>query len=80
MKLADHVDSLRKLIESAFDKQFARLGFGKNKQIDSDKLPEDVQAKRQRFVAMLENHIGETGCYESAREKLIDELIPVIRK
>ncbi len=74
MKLADHVDSLRKLIESAFDKQFARLGFGKSKQIDSDKLPEDVQAKRQRFVAMLENHIGETGCYESAREKLIDEL------
>lgn len=74
MKLADHVDSLRKLIESAFDKQFARLGFGKSKQIDSHKLPEDVQAKRQRFVAMLENHIGETGCYESAREKLIDEL------
>ena len=33
MKLADHVDSLRELIESAFDKQFARLGFGKNNQI-----------------------------------------------
>lgn len=74
MKLADHVDSLRGLIESAFDKQFARLGFGKSKQIDSDKLPEEIQAKRQRFVAMLENHIGETGSYENAREKLIDEL------
>ena len=32
MKLAEHVDKLRDLIEAAFDKQFARLGIGKNKQ------------------------------------------------
>jgi len=77
MKLADHVDSLRELIEAAFDKQFARLGFGKTKQLDAQKLeslPEEVKAKREHFVTMLENHIGETGCYESAREKLLDEL------
>lgn len=77
MKLAEHVDHLRELIEAAFDKQFARLGFGKTKQMDAEqvqRLPEEVQSKRQRFVAMLENHIGETGSYESAREKLLDEL------
>lgn len=74
MKLADHVDLIRELIESAFDKQFARLGFGKAKQVDADKLPEDVQIKRERFVGMLDNHIGETGNYELAREKLLDEL------
>ncbi len=77
MKLAEHVDHLRELIEAAFDKQFARLGFGKTKQMDADqvpRLPEEVQSKRQRFVAMLDNHIGETGSYESAREKLLDEL------
>ena len=74
MKLAGHVDSLRELIEAAFDKQFARLGFGKAKQLESDKFTEEVQAKRERFVAMLESHIGETGNYENAREKLIDEL------
>lgn len=77
MKLADHVDHLRELIEAAFDKQFARLGFGKTKQMDAaqvEKLPEEVKAKRERFVVMLDNHIGETGCYESAREKLLDEL------
>lgn len=77
MKLAEHVDHLRELIEAAFDKQFARLGFGKSKQMDAEqvlRLPEDVQSKRQRFVAMIENHIGETGSYESAREKLLDEL------
>lgn len=74
MKLADHVDHLRELIEAAFDKQFARLGFGKNKQVDAEKLPEEVKSKRERFVTMLENHIGETGDYEQAREKLLDEL------
>lgn len=77
MKLADHVDHLRELIEAAFDKQFARLGFGKTKQMDAtqvEKLPEEVKAKREHFVVMLNNHIGETGCYESAREKLLDEL------
>ncbi|WP_285127488.1 Eco57I restriction-modification methylase domain-containing protein [Leclercia adecarboxylata] len=77
MKLADHVDHLRELIEAAFDKQFARLGFSKTKQMDAtqvEKLPEGVKTKRERFAVMLENHIGETGGYESAREKLLDEL------
>ena len=42
MKLADHVDHLRDLIEAAFDKHFARLGIGKNKQLDSEKLAAEV--------------------------------------
>jgi hypothetical protein len=74
MKLADHVDHLKNLIEGAFDKEFARLGIGKTKQLDIEKLPEEVRSKRLRFEEMLENHIGETGDYEHAREKLIDEL------
>jgi len=77
MKLADHVEQIRELIEASFDKQFARLGFGKTKQIDDDKatnLPDEVKAKRERFIAMLDNHISETGSYESGREKLLDEL------
>ena len=74
MKLPEHVDKLRDLIEAAFDKQFARLGIGKTKQLDIEKLPEEVRPKRLRFDEMLINHIGETGDYEHAREKLIDEL------
>lgn len=77
MKLADHVERIRELIEASFDKQFARLGFGKTKQMDDDKvanLPDEVKAKRKRFIAMLDNHISETGSYESGREKLLDEL------
>ena len=74
MKLPEHVDKIRDLIEAAFDKHFARLGIGKNKQMELEKLPTEVRPKRLRFQEMLENHIDETGNYEHAREKLIDEL------
>ena len=74
MKLPEHVDKLRDLIEAAFDKEFARLGMGKTTRLDSEKLPLELRLKRRRFEEMLENHIGETGNYEHAREKLIDEL------
>lgn len=74
MKLVDHVDKLRNLIESSFDKQFAQLGIGKNKQIDIGKIAIEARPKRLRFEEMLENHIEETGNYEDAREMLIDEL------
>jgi hypothetical protein len=74
MKLSEHVEKLRILIEGKFDKQFARLGLGKTKPIDLASLPESLHPKRQRYSAIIENHIGETGDYVRAREKLLDEL------
>ncbi len=74
MKLPDHVEKIKNLIETAFDKQFARLGIGQNKKLEIEKLPEEYRSKRQRYEAILDNHIGETGDYEHAREKLMDEL------
>ncbi|MGZ4042328.1 MAG: BREX-1 system adenine-specific DNA-methyltransferase PglX [Bacteroidia bacterium] len=74
MKLSDHVDKLRNLIEGSFDKQFARLGIGATKEIDIKKLPVELHPRRLRFDAMIENHIGETGDYINARRKLLDEL------
>ena len=74
MKLSEHVDLLRTLIDKAFDREFSRLGIGNTKQIPLEKLPLELHTKRQRFDEMLENHVGETGSYEKAREKLIDEL------
>ncbi|HQB53547.1 MAG TPA: hypothetical protein PLX62_11640, partial [Bacteroidales bacterium] len=56
------------------DKHFARLGIGKAKLLEANKLPAEVREKRERYERILENHIGETGDYEHAREKLIDEL------
>ncbi len=74
MKLSEHVDKLRDLIESAFDKYFARLGMGKNKQLDIEKIPNESRLKRLHFEQMLANHISKMGDYEHGREKLIDEL------
>jgi len=74
MKLSEHVDKLRTFIEGAFDNQLVRLGFGKSRVSDIDRLPEEIRPKRQQFEVMLDNHVSETGNYESGREKLIDEL------
>ncbi len=74
MKLSDHVDAIRTKIENAFDKSIARLGIGATKQLELEKIPSEFQALRQRFDEMLDNHIGETGSYENARKKLLDEL------
>lgn len=46
----------------------ARLGIGKAKLLEADKLPAEVREKRERYERILENHIGETGDYEHARE------------
>jgi len=74
MKLSEHVDKIRDLIEATFDKQFARLGIAATKVFDLAKLPSELHEKRQRFDEMLQNHIGETGSYPQGREKLVDEL------
>jgi hypothetical protein len=74
MKLPEHVDHIRKLITSAFDKQLFRLGIGSSRRVELEKLPQDLHARRLRLEEMLENHLGETGSYENAREKLVDEL------
>lgn len=74
MKLSEHVDLIRDLIEAAYDKNLSRLGIGKNKQLEVEKLPSEHRASGLRFEELLESHIRETGNYAAAREKLIDEL------
>jgi hypothetical protein len=74
MKLPEHVDLLRNMISSAFDKQFSRLGIGSKRKIELEKIPQELHARRKRFEEMFQSHLGETGSYENAREKLLDEL------
>lgn len=74
MKLSEHVDLIRDLIEAAYDKNLSRLGIGKNKQLEIEKLPTEHRTDRLRFEELLVTHIRETGNYKAAREKLIDEL------
>ena len=74
MKLSEHVDKLRTLIETTFDKEFSRLGISSTKQMELEKLPQELHVKRRRFEEILESHVGETGSYANAREKAVDEL------
>lgn len=74
MKLSDHVDLIRSLVYKSFNNQFARLGFGANKMLDADKIPEEFQSKRKKIEQLIKSHEGETGTYEEAREKALDEL------
>ncbi|UCN01373.1 BREX-1 system adenine-specific DNA-methyltransferase PglX [Sulfurimonas sp. SWIR-19] len=73
MKLADHVDSIRELIYKAFDKQFGRLGIGAKKIIEIEKLPSQLHSKRKRIEEIIRSHVSETGSFEDAREKALEE-------
>ena len=74
MKLTDHVNLIRTLIEKAFDKQFAGLGIGATKELELDKIAQDLHGKRAKLDLIIQNHIGKMGSYKEAREKVLDEL------
>ena len=74
MKLSDHVDSIRERIYKAFNNQFSRLGIGANKLMEIDKIQTDLHSKRKKIEILIASHEGETGTYEEAREKALDEL------
>ncbi|NBK97606.1 MAG: BREX-1 system adenine-specific DNA-methyltransferase PglX [Erysipelotrichia bacterium] len=74
MKLTDHVNFIRTLIEKAFDKQFAGLGIGVAKELKLDEISKDLHVKRAKLDLIIQNHIGEMGSYKDAREKVLDEL------
>jgi hypothetical protein len=74
MKLSDHVDIIRERIYKSFNNQFSRLGIGPNKLIDIDKISADTHAKRKKIEILIDSHEDETGTYEEAREKALDEL------
>lgn len=74
MKLSDHVDIIRERIYKSFNNQFSRLGIGPNKLMEIDKIPIELLAKRKKIEILIDSHEGETGTYEEAREKALDEL------
>lgn len=74
MKLEDSVEIIRTMIFNACDKRLSQLGLLQNKQYEIAKVPQELQPERGRADDILNNLIGETGDYTSAREKLIDEL------
>jgi hypothetical protein len=74
MKLSDHVDIIRERIYKSFNNQFSRLGISPNKLMELDKIPADLHTKRSKIETLIASHEDETGTYEEAREKALDEL------
>lgn len=74
MKLSEHVDKIRELIYKSFNNQFASLGIGANKESDIESVAVQSLSKRKKIDELIANHTGETGTYEEAREKALDEL------
>lgn len=73
MKLSEHVNIIRDLINNAFINQFARLGVTAEKQRDTSGLDEAGLSTRSRLDAILANHSDETGSYKGAYDKALDE-------
>jgi len=74
MKLPDHVERIKTLTTKAFDNLFSGLGFGASRMMDLARIPEYLHPKRSKIEVLISSHTGETGSYEAAREKALDEL------
>lgn len=73
MKLPEHVKTIRELIFTSFVNQFARLGVTAETQRDAAGLDTDGQSARAKLDAIIASHIEETGSYQGAYDKALDE-------
>lgn len=74
MKLADHTEHIRKLIDTAFRNRLGRMGVSENALQTIDTIPAEYLADRKRIEIIREVFIKETGTVEEAFEKLVEEL------
>jgi hypothetical protein len=74
MKLADHTEHIRKLIDTAFRNRLGRMGVSENGLLPVDTIPAEYSADRKRIETIREVFIKETGTAAEAFEKLVEEL------
>lgn len=74
MKLQQHVLKIRKMIHTAFQNRFEKLGLYENFQKPLSEITFFLQEKRKELDVILENHlIEQNGDYVKARFEAIDE-------
>jgi hypothetical protein len=73
MKLADHVEHIRKLIDTAFRNRLGRMGITAAALQPIDAIPAEYRADRKRIETIREVWIAETGTVAEAYEKLVEE-------
>lgn len=70
MKLSEHVEHIRQLIDQAFRNRLGRMGINEGQLASIENMP----AERKRMETIREVFIAETGTVADAYEKLVEEL------
>ena len=70
MKLSEHTEHIRQLIDQAFRNRLGRMGINEGQLVPIDNPP----AERKRIETIREVFIAETGTVGDAYEKLVEEL------
>ncbi len=70
MKLSEHTEHIRQLIDQAFRNRLGRMGINKGQLTAIENMP----AERKRMETIREVFIAETGAVSDAYEKLVEEL------
>ncbi|MDD2211910.1 MAG: N-6 DNA methylase [Clostridia bacterium] len=73
MKLAEHVEQIRQLIDQAFRNRLGRMGITATALEPLEKVPEEYHADRNRIESIRETLTAETGSATNAFEKLVEE-------
>jgi hypothetical protein len=74
MKLNEHVEHIRELIDRAFRNRLGRMGISTQQHAPMDTIPDIYRKDRLRMDGILENFKRETGTILDAFEKLVEEL------
>lgn len=74
MKLADHVNHIRQLIDNAFRNRLGRMGISEDGLTDIENIPQEYLHERNRIEKILNTFIDETKSNEKGYEKLVEEL------
>lgn len=74
MKLSEHTEHIRQLIDRAFRNRLGRMGISENLLSDIETIPSVYRAERIRMETIREVFIAETRSISDAYEKLVEEL------
>src|SRR4051794_18828332 len=74
MKLNEHVEYIRQLIDTAFRNRLGRMGITNSALNAISAIPQEYKEERKRMEAIREVFIAETGTVGDAYEKLVEEL------
>lgn len=74
MKLSEHTEQIRQLIDQAFRNRLGRMGINQGQLSAIEAVPHEYLAERQRMASIREVFIAETGTVADAYEKLVEEL------